>query len=292
MNTLHGKCAIITGAGQGLGFEIAKQFIGAGINGIAICARNDDTLNTTTQKLMSFTKSGQKVLAVRADIGNSEEAELFCQKAIAEFGNIHILVNNAGIYGPKGRIEDIDWEKWTDAVRINLYGSILMCRFLLPHFRSQVSGKIIQISGGGATNPMPFLTAYAAGKAGIVRFMESLAEEVADAGITVNCIAPGLLNTRLLDEILEAGPKKVGQKFYDRMFVAKSAGKTTPLALGAELAVFLASDVSAGISGRLISAQWDNWRVWPQHIEELKKTDAYTLRRIVGRDRGMVWGDK
>jgi NAD(P)-dependent dehydrogenase (short-subunit alcohol dehydrogenase family) len=165
-----------------------------------------------------------------------------------------------------------------------------MCRALLPHLRANKYGKIVQLSGGGATNPLPRITAYAASKAAIVRFAESLAEEVAGDGIDVNAIAPGALNTRLLDEVLEAGPERVGESFYARSLKQKNEGGA-PLERGAELAVFLASAASDGITGKLLSAIWDPWEELPAHREELQK-DIYTLRRIVPKDRGMAWGDK
>ena len=93
---------------------------------------------------------------------------------------------------------------------------------MLPHFRAQRYGKIILLSGGGATKPMPFLSAYAASKAALVRFGETLADEVRDAGIDVNAVAPGALNTRLLDEVLEAGPAAVGQAFYEQSLKQKA----------------------------------------------------------------------
>jgi len=98
------------------------------------------------------------------------------------------------------------------------------------------------------------------------------------------------LNTRMLDEVLAAGPDKVGQSFYDRALKQKETGGA-PLNRGAELALFLASSASNGITGKLISAIWDNWEKWPERWQELVSSDAYTLRRIVGRDRGLDWGD-
>jgi NAD(P)-dependent dehydrogenase (short-subunit alcohol dehydrogenase family) len=148
-----------------------------------------------------------------------------------------------------------------------------------------------QISGGGATNPLPGLTAYAASKAAIVRFAESLAHEVRADGIDVNAIAPGVLNTRLLDEVLAAGPGAVPPDFYDRMVKTKAEGGT-PLEVGAALAVFLGSAASDGITGRLISAVWDPWASLPDHRDDLDKSDVYTIRRIVPKDRGLGWGDK
>ncbi len=227
---------------------------------------------------------------MRADVSKRDDVDRLISSALAKFSQIHILVNNAGVYGPKGRIEDVDWDEWVQAVEINLLGSILIAKALLPHFRAHHYGKIIQLSGGGATSPLPFISAYAASKAGIVRFMETLAEEVKTEGIDVNSIAPGALNTRLLDEVLEAGPDKVGKAFYERALKQKTEGGT-PLERGAELAVFLASAASDGLTGKLISAMWDPWEHFPEHWDDLKKTDIYTLRRITPKDRGQSWGD-
>ena len=120
-----------------------------------------------------------------------------------------MLVNNAGIYGPKGLTEDVSWDEWEHAIRVNLFGSVLCSRAVLPHFRTNGYGKIIQLSGGGATSPLPRLSAYAASKAAVVRFAETLAEEMRGTGIDVNAIAPGALNTRLLDEVLDVSPRSV-----------------------------------------------------------------------------------
>ena len=201
------------------------------------------------------------------------------------------MINNAGVYGPKGKIETIEWNEWIKAIEINLYGSILMTIAILPHFKKQQYGKIIQLSGGGATNPLPYISSYAVSKTAIVRYAETLAEEVREKNIDVNCIAPGALNTKMLDEILKAGPELVGKTFFERSLKQKKYGGTS-LQKGADLALFLASNASDGITGKIISAVWDNWKDWPQHLDELTKSDIYTLRRIVGKDRGLKWGDK
>ncbi|MDR1375312.1 MAG: SDR family oxidoreductase [Holosporaceae bacterium] len=289
---MKNKNAVITGASQGLGLEIARHFIESGVSNLAICARDKSVLDDATAELMQLANPQQKIMSISIDLADFEQVNHFCKKIIDEFNQMHVLVNNAGVYGPKGSIESVDWHEWQNALAINLNGSVLMCMNLLPHFKENRCGKIIQISGGGATNPMPYLTAYAISKTAIVRFIESLAGELKEFNIDANCIAPGLLNTRLLDEALNAGSETIGKDFHDRMVQSKLTGNTTPLSIGAALAVFLASDASNGITGRLISAQWDNWREWPNHLEELRDSDLYTLRRITGKDRGQTWGDK
>ena len=199
-----------------------------------------------------------------------------------------MLVNNAGVYGPKGTIDEVEWEAWAEAIRVNLLGSVLMARAVLPHFKARRYGKIVQLSGGGATAPLPRISAYAASKAGVVRFAETLAEEVRGFGIDVNSMAPGALNTRLLDEVLAAGPEKVGPEFYERALRQDAEGGT-PLARGAGLAVFLGSPLSDGITGKLISAVWDPWETLGSHLADLQSSDVYTLRRIAPKDRGLDW---
>ena len=287
--TLEGRVAVITGANQGLGEVIARAHVKAGAS-VLLCARDEEKLLKAQNQLRCLCKTGQRVESMQADITNQEDVNRILCRALDTFPQVHILVNNAGIYGPKGRIEDVVWEEWVRAIEVNLIGSVLVARTFLPHFRKNRYGKIIQLSGGGATAPLPFISAYAASKAGIVRFAETLAEEVKEDGIDVNSIAPGALNTRMLDEVLEAGPEKVGQYFYERSLKQKTEGGT-PLERGADLAVFLASAMSDGITGKLISAVWDPWVNLPEYLDELKKSDIYALRRIIPKDRGMSWGE-
>jgi 3-oxoacyl-[acyl-carrier protein] reductase len=185
-----------------------------------------------------------------------------------------------------GPIETVDWDAWIEAIQINLFGTVQMCRAAIPIMRARGYGKIINLSGGGATAPLPRISAYAASKAAIVRLTETFAEELRDAHIDVNAIAPGALNTRLLDEVLAAGPEKVGQDFYDRAIKQHDQGGA-PLEKGAALVTFLASAASDGITGRLLSALWDDWANLPEKRDQLG--DIYTLRRIVPEDRGLKW---
>jgi NAD(P)-dependent dehydrogenase (short-subunit alcohol dehydrogenase family) len=286
---LENRYAIITGASVGLGFEIAKKYLEAGAS-LMICARNEMLLDKAALALRPLAGTGQSVLALPADVSKARDVTALVDGAHREFGRVDILVNNAGVAGPSGAIENIDWEEWIRAIEINLLGSVLLSRAILPHLKKAGRGKIIQLSGGGATNPLPGLSAYAASKAAVIRFVETLAEETRVHHIDVNAIAPGALNTRMLDEFLAAGPERIGPAFYERSLRQKKDGGV-PLCKGADLAVFLGSPLSDGITGKLISAVWDPWESLPNHLDDLNGTDIYTLRRIVPRDRGMAWGD-
>jgi NAD(P)-dependent dehydrogenase (short-subunit alcohol dehydrogenase family) len=286
---LAGRTALITGASHGLGLEIARAYLEAGAAGVCVCGRDAGALERALAELRERAAPDQRVLGCVADVSRAEDVARLVELALDGLGGLTILVANAGVYGPKGGIEQIDWQEWTRAVEINLYGSVLPARELVAHFSERGYGKIVQLSGGGATGPLPGISAYAASKAAVVRFAETLAEELREQRVDVNAIAPGPLNTRMLDEVLRAGAERVGAAFYEKALEQQRSGGI-PLRQGAKLAVFLASAASDGITGKLLSAVWDPWSELPQHRDELH-SDIYTLRRIVPRDRGLDWGD-
>jgi NAD(P)-dependent dehydrogenase (short-subunit alcohol dehydrogenase family) len=287
---LLGKVAVISGASQGFGFEVARNYLLAGAS-LAICALNEKRLHNAYLDLLPLVKPGQKIYYATTDVSKKSNVEFFMRNVIDRMGKIDILINNAGIYGPMGEIDLVSWDDWVRSIEVNLFGSVLMSRAVLPYFKAQRSGKIIQLSGGGATAPMPKISGYAVSKAAVVRFVETLAEEVRHYGVEVNAIAPGALNTGMLDEVIDAGPDRVGKEFFERALEQKKSGGS-PLEAGVNLAVFLGSNASDGITGKLISALWDNWAEWPLHLKDLNDSDVYTLRRIKGDDRGYDWGDK
>lgn len=278
--------ALITGGSQGLGREIADKYLSEGAD-IAICARNPAELETARAQMASSFPE-RIIFAQACDVSDEQQVNTLVREAINKFGKLDVLILNAGVYGPMGLTEDVALAEWRRAIDINLFGILLPCRAIIPHFKNQKKGKIVILSGGGATNPLPNISAYAASKAAAVRLMETLAEELRDFGIDVNAIAPGALATRLVDEVIAAGPEKVGGKFFEKNRAWKENG-AVPLTLGAGLAVYLGSSESNGITGKLISAQWDPWANLHLHRSELAKTDIYCLRRIVPEDRGFKW---
>ena len=285
---LADRVAVVTGASQGFGYAIASRFVQEGAS-VLLCARTANDLEGAAEGVRAAAAPGAQVFAERADVSSEADVGRLAEIIKKQFGKLDILVSNAGVYGPKGAVDEVSWSEWSQAISINLLGTVLCCRTFLPLLRQATHGKILLVSGGGATKPLPFLSAYAASKAAVVRFGETLAEELRDAGVDVNSIAPGALNTRLLEEVLSAGPEKVGQSFYEASLRQKESGGT-PLERGAELCVYLASSESDGITGKLISAVWDPWQDLTAHGEDLQSTDVYTLRRIVPGERGLPWG--
>ncbi|MDZ4198379.1 MAG: SDR family oxidoreductase [Kiritimatiellia bacterium] len=284
---LENRSALITGASRGLGRAIAEAYMKEGAD-LLLCARKKDRLDATAAELRSLTGAKRRIETFAADLGQAEDVDRLADYAFRCFPSLDILVSNAGIYGPKGPLESVDWNDFVKTLTVNVLGSARLYRAVLPAFKSRGSGKIIQLSGGGATNPLPFLSAYALSKAAIVRLVETVAEETRGSGIDVNAIAPGALNTGMLEEILAAGPDAVGEAFYQRALRQKQEGGT-PLSRGADLAVYLASAASNGLTGKLISAVWDPWEQFDRHRQDLDQTDLLTLRRIVPSDRGWNW---
>ena len=163
---LGDRSAIITGASQGLGKAIATSFVQAGAS-VLLMARSEELLHQVQQELTPLAmRPGQQILIMRGDVAEPENCHAVVRYAQEALQNLTILVNNAGVYGPMGRIEEVDWHAWVEAVHINLFGTVLMCRAVIPLLRAQGYGKIINLSGGGATAPLPYLSAYAAAQSG------------------------------------------------------------------------------------------------------------------------------
>ena len=279
--------SLITGASQGLGKAIAEAFVRAGAH-VAVCARDAQTINEVGKELQQCAVPGQKVLALAADVSSPDDIARLFEAIDNDLGSIDVLVNNAGVQGPKGPSEEVDLGQWLRAVEINLVGTFVPARYAIIRMKKKGRGKIINLSGGGATRPMPRIGAYAASKAAVVRLTETLAEELRNFGIQVNAVAPGALNTRMLAEVLAAGPDVVGKETYREAIEQERSGGAS-LKQAADLCVYLASAQSDGITGKLISAVWDPWDRLHEFTAELEKSDVYTLRRIIPADRGFDW---
>jgi NAD(P)-dependent dehydrogenase (short-subunit alcohol dehydrogenase family) len=277
---LNNKNIIITGASQGLGKEIAKYCLNEGAS-VSVCARNTTMLHETMKELDMYKKPDRKIWGIAADVAAKDEADEFVKQTMSRFLSIDVLINNAGIHGAKNTLADQDFDLagWKEAVNVNLFGVLHMCLAVMPYFKKTGHGKIINLSGGGATFPMPGMSAYAASKAALVRLTETMAIELKQYRIDANAVAPGAMNTRLLEDVLVHGKGRVTPEYYEKALKQKESGGT-PMSKAAELCVYLASDESNGVTGKLISAVWDDWAHLHENSEVLE-SDIYTLRRIV-----------
>lgn len=280
---LQGRNTLITGATQGLGRAILESYLDEGAD-VTFCARQAGDVEQTVAELQPRLQPGQRLTGVCADVSSAADLD----RLFAAAGEVEVLVNNAGVYGPIGPIEEVDFDAWKRTFDINIFGIVQAVRRALPGMKKRGYGKLIQISGAGAA-PIPNCSAYTVTKMAVTRLTEALAEELRAFGIDSNAIAPGPLNTRLIRDVLEAGPERAGAAFYNKNLQWSEGGAVSPQ-LGADVAVYLASAASDGITGKLIAAQWDPWRDFAMHQAALAG-DIYTFRRIVPKDRGLGWGD-
>jgi NAD(P)-dependent dehydrogenase (short-subunit alcohol dehydrogenase family) len=273
---LRDKIALITGAGRGIGEAIALAYAHEGACQV-IVSRTKREIEAVADKVRRL---GGEIEAITANVTAENDVEELVSKALKRFGRIDVLVNCAGIYGPIGPMWKLDPAQWVEALNINLVGTFLCSRAVVSHMVKRRAGKIINLAGGGGTAPLPRFSAYAASKAAVIRLTENLAEEVREYGIQVNSIAPGLIDTRLQDRVLEAGENAGELLGRVRQLRAEGKGGVSPQ-IPAALAVFLASSDSNGLTGRLIAAPHDAWEKWEkEEIERVMAAPWFTLRRI------------
>lgn len=272
---LEYRVAIVVGAGRGIGRSIALAFAGAGAR-LMLAARTGSELNSVAEDCR---KLGAQAEFTIADISRWDDAKKLAAAGIDRYESVDVLVNCAGVYGPIGLLSESDPQAWTKAVEVNLFGTFHVCRAIVPHMRQRGQGKIILLGGGGATAPLPNFSSYAASKAGVARLGDTLAEELRESNVQVNVIAPGLVDTRLQDEVLAAGAK--AGALYEKIREARETGKDAVSPdVAAGLAVFLASAASGRLTGKLIAAPYDPWQEWAGKIDEINSTSLYTVRRL------------
>ncbi len=273
---LRGRSCVVAGAGRGIGAEVARALAKQGCS-LVLAARTTSEL----EGVVDTTKAlDVDACAIQADVSNCLDADRVVRTALDRYGRIDVLVDAAGILGPIGQFWETDLEEWKRAIEVNLYGFLHLCRAAIPHMIAGGRGSIIAFSGGGATTPLPRFSAYGSSKAAVVRFVETIAEELRNTGIRVNAIAPGLVDTGLQDGVL-AAREGAGDQFAKIQSLRERGEDAVDPAVPAALAVFLASDESAGLTGRLISAPHDKWASWDTHrLAAIMEKPWYTLRRL------------
>ena len=272
---LEDKVVVITGAGRGIGRSIAVACAREGAR-VALAARNEAELRETGAQVEA---AGPKPLIIPTDVTDHAQVEALADAVVASYSHIDVLVNNAGISGPIGPLETNDVAAWVDTVNVNLTGTFLCCRAVIPVMLLQGAGKIINLSGAGATNAWSNMSAYCSSKVAVVRLTEVLAQELEHKGITVNALGPGSVHTTMWDHMTEEAAE-VGATFIHETGLRVTSGGGASIDECAELAVWLAADESNGLTGRMISATTDDYRSLPPRIAEVMASDAYTLRRM------------
>ncbi|HVS84900.1 MAG TPA: SDR family oxidoreductase [Gaiellaceae bacterium] len=269
---LAGRTALVAGAGRGIGRAIALAYAREGAK-LALLARSRDQLEAVAEECGG-------ALCLPCDVASWDAVADAVQRLERELGPADVLASAAGVYGPIGPTAEIDAQAWAQAIDVNLVGAFHLCRAVVPAMENRSWGRVILLAGGGATAPLPFFSAYAASKAGLVRLAETLAEELRGTGVTVNAVAPGLVDTQMQDEVLAAGDR--AGPLLEKIRAARETGAgAVPPEVAAELAVFLASDASAGLTGKLVAAPHDPWRDWTgDAADRISAGPWYTIRRL------------
>ncbi len=284
--SVQGRCCLITGSTRGLGETLTRAFWHSGAH-LLLVARDADDLDGQVASLGA--RPGQTALRFAADLASPEAPWRIIDWARSQMAQLDILINNAAVQGPIGPLWRNDWHSWRAAMEVDLLAPAALCHACVPWMIESGGGSIINLSGGGASGPRPNFSAYATAKSGLVRFSETLAQEVQPYNVSVNCVAPGAMSTEMLDDVIRAGAEASGSREYDQAVVVRREGGVSPENV-ASLCLFLASSAARGITGKLISAAWDPWPSLLEHSAELAGSDVYTLRRIVPQDRGLAWG--
>ena len=272
---LDSQVAVITGSGRGIGRAIALAYAREGAQ-LALAARSETELQETVSAVSEL---GAEAIAVRTDVTSQEDTERLAHRVVERFGRIDVLVNNAGNSGPVGPLHVNDIADWVNTINVNLTGTFLVCRAVIPVMLERSGGKIINLSGAGATNAWSNMSAYCSSKAAVVRLTEVLAQELDGKGITVNALGPGSVHTSMWDKMTEQAAQ-AGADFIHQLGLRVTSGGGASIDECAELAVWLASSESGELTGRLISASTDDFRGLPPRIAEIMAGDAYTLRRV------------
>lgn len=268
------KLVLITGVGRGIGREIAIKLKSEGYV-VSGCSRSRTDLEETKKLTgihvaqIDVTQAGALQTWIKSEIAANSDA--------TPWG----LVTAAGIHGDINRFIDSDWKEWTRAIEVNLYGTALAAKFFASELIARkLPGRLVLLSGGGATQAIENMTAYCASKAAVVRFGETLAQELKSYSITVNAVAPGGVNTAMTKTIIDAGPDRAGRELYEKTLKQLENGGTTP-DKAANLAHYLMSEESAPVTGKLISAVWDDWSTFHKQLALVGHKDHFTLRRMV-----------
>lgn len=251
---LQGQVAIITGGSRGLGVGIAERLIEAGAS-ITITARSEEQLAQEADRLRAL---GGQVLAVTADVSDPEQVQAVVDATIDTYQRIDILVNNAGVVWPIEEVAESDPDEWAYNIHVNLIGPFYAVNSVLPAMQAQGYGRIVNISSGLGRSPVAGLSAYGAAKAGLDQFTRILALELANSGITVNALHPGVVDTEMQADLrsVDTSESKLDLKMFHEFL---DSGRLQPPLVVARLVYWLVGPWSRTHNGEVFSFRDEAW---------------------------------
>jgi len=252
MSQLKDQVAIVTGGGYGIGKEIALAYARAGAK-LVIAARSEKPMQETVEALK---KIGAPAIHIQTDVSKEADCARMAAETVKAFGRIDILVNNAGIAGPTKRITDMSLAEWQETLDIDLTGTWLATRAVLPTMDRQRSGNILNISSGAGRRGYPMRSPYAASKWGMIGLTQTTAGEWGSRGIRCNCICPGPIAGDRIERVMRARAEalKVPYEQVRANFLSQAAlNRMATEEECARVALFLVGDASAGMTGQTLN---------------------------------------
>ena len=248
--TVEGKVALVTGGASGIGLATAKLFASHGVD-VWVCDIDEELIKGLNEKRHFF------IHGIVADAGNENDVDRTFDHVLAQTqGRLDILINNAGIAGPNGPLENLQLDQWQNTLRINLISAFLCSRRALPVMKKHNSGSIVNLSSTAGTHGYPLRTPYASAKWGLIGLTKSLAMEVGNYGIRVNAICPGAVSGPRMDRVIadEARTRGIDAQTVREQFVSQTSLKCFVDANDiAQMILFICSESGSRISGQALS---------------------------------------
>jgi NAD(P)-dependent dehydrogenase (short-subunit alcohol dehydrogenase family) len=265
---------LITGASRGIGRAMAQRFAAEGAR-VALLARSAAGLEETRAAL-----GGAEAAAFVADVTDEDAVAAAHEQIAASFGPVDVLVNNAGISGPTGELWDVDPAQWWHTVEVNLRGTYVCARVVLPSMVARGSGRIVNVVSRAGAHRWPYFTAYAVSKAAVIKLTESLAAETRRHGVSVFAIHPGLVRAGLTESSLPGAPPPEGQiaARVHAWFQAEIAeGRSVSAEQAAAFVAEVASGRSDALSGRYIAIE-DDLEALIERAEQVRRENLHALK--------------
>ncbi len=273
---LKNKGILVTGGSRGIGKNIALDCAKSGAH-VFVLARSQPELTKTVEEIKS---QDGVATPIQGDVSNSSDLKKAFEICQSHPGGIYGVVAAAGVYGPIGPFWELEFKEWKKGVEVNLFGTTELIHLFAPQMIKNGEGRFVLFSGGGQAS-LPNFSCYVGSKGALWRLTETLGEELAPHGVFLNALAPGAVNTQFLDDLIKAGPEKVGRTFFDKALKQKASGGDSSQ-LGADLTLFLLNPTFKGLFGKTLSAKWDAYKEFNQsEIEKMNRSDIFTFKRVV-----------